>query len=68
MLKAQEIRMSIYFVILLFDVVFATVCEKIKTEGLRGRRITPESLVTLKKDSAFSNASQGNTASNSLKR
>lgn len=51
------------FVISLFDVVFATVCEKIKTEGLRGRRITPESLVTLKKDSAFSSASQGNTAS-----
>lgn len=50
-------------VISLFDVVFATVCEKIKNQGLRGRRITPESLVALKKDSDFSSASQGNTAS-----
>lgn len=51
------------FVISLFDSVFVAVCEKIKKEGLNGRRVTPESLVTLKKDLVFSNASQGNTAS-----
>lgn len=51
------------FVISLFDAVFATVCEKIKSEGLNGRKITAESLIALKKDHAFYNASQGNTAS-----
>lgn len=51
------------FVISLFDAVFVTVCEKIRSEGLNGRIIEPESLVKLKNDSIFSDASQGNTAS-----
>lgn len=51
------------FVISLFEAVFVTVCEKIKQEGLNGRKITKESLVKLKEDSVFADASQGNTAS-----
>lgn len=51
------------FVISLFDAVFVTVCEKIRSEGLNGRIIEPESLVKLKADPTFSDASQGNTAS-----
>lgn len=51
------------FVISLFDAVFVTVCEKIRREGLNGRIIEPESLVKLKEDPIFSEASQGNTAS-----
>lgn len=51
------------FVISLFDAVFVTICEKIKTESLDGRKITPESLAKLKEDEIFYNASQGNTAS-----
>lgn len=51
------------FVISLFEVVFVTVCEKIKLEGLNGRKITPESFSKLKKDDIFITASQGNTAS-----
>lgn len=51
------------FVISLFDAVFVTVCEKIRSEGLNGRIIEPESLVKLKADQTFSDASQGNTAS-----
>lgn len=51
------------FVISLFDAVFVAVCERIKKEGLNGRKVSLESLVTLKKDIVFSNASQGNTAS-----
>jgi len=51
------------FVISLFDAVFVTVCEKIKADGLSGRRITVESLVALKKDPTFASASQGSTAS-----
>ena len=51
------------FVISLFEAVFVTVCEKIKQEGLNGRKITKESLVKLKEDSFFADASQGNTAS-----
>lgn len=51
------------FVISLFESVYVTVCEKIKQEGLNGRKITCESLAKLKKDSIFIDASQGNTAS-----
>ena len=51
------------FVISLFDAVFVTVCEKIRSEGLNGRIIEPESLVKLKADPTFSDSSQGNTAS-----
>lgn len=51
------------FVISLFEAVFVTVCEKIKTEGLKNRSVTPESLAMLKKDQVFTDYSQGNTAS-----
>jgi len=51
------------FVISLFESVFVAVCEKIKAEGLNGRKISPESVESLKKDVEFYNASQGNTAS-----
>lgn len=51
------------FVISLFEAVFVTICEKIKREGLKGRKITCESLAKLKADSIFVDASQGNTAS-----
>lgn len=51
------------FVISLFEAVFVTVCEQIKLEGLNGRKVAPESLMMLKKDQVFIDASQGNTAS-----
>ena len=51
------------FVISLFEAVFVTICEKIKSEGLDNRKVTPESLMALKKDQCFIDASQGNTAS-----
>ena len=51
------------FVISFFEAVFVAVCEKIKSEGLNGRKITEESLNRLKKDSAFAEAAQGSTAS-----
>ncbi len=51
------------FVISLFEAVFVAVCEKIKQEGLNDRRITGESLVRLKLDPVFADASQGSTAS-----
>ena len=38
------------FVISFFEAVFVAVCEKIKSEGLNGRKITEESLNRLKKD------------------
>lgn len=51
------------FVISIFDAVFVAVCEKIKKEGLNNRKITPESIIELKKDIEFSRASQESTAS-----
>lgn len=51
------------FVISFFEAVFVAVCEKIKSEGLNGRKITEESLNRLKKDLAFAEAAQGSTAS-----
>lgn len=51
------------FVISLFEAVFVTICEKIKKEGLNGRKITSQSLAKLKADSIFVEFSQGNTAS-----
>jgi len=51
------------FVISLFDAVFVSVCEVIQREGLNGRKITPASLLSLKKNSSFFDASQGSTAS-----
>ncbi len=51
------------FVISLFESVFVAICEKIKLEGLNGRTIEPKSLVDLKDNELFYNASQGNTAS-----
>ena len=51
------------FVISLFEAVFVTVCEKIKFEGLKGRKIEPDSLIELKKDKTFIDSSHGNTAS-----
>lgn len=51
------------FVISLFEAVYVTICEKIKCEGLNGRKISCESLAKLKNDSVFYEASQGNTAS-----
>lgn len=51
------------FVISFFESVFVAVCEKILNEGLNGRKISPESLINLKKDDIFFGASQGNTAS-----
>ena len=51
------------FVISVFDAVFVTVCEKIKVEGLNGRKIVPESLDKLKNDKVFIASSQGNTES-----
>lgn len=51
------------FVISLFEAVFVSVCEKIRYEGLNGRKIDLESLTKLKNDEKFSIASQGNTAS-----
>ena len=51
------------FVISLFEAVFVTICEKIKEEGLNNRKISNESLIKLKEDSIFAEASQGSTAS-----
>jgi hypothetical protein len=51
------------FVISLFDAVFVSVCEVIQREGLNGRKITPASLLALKKNTSFFDASQGSTAS-----
>ncbi|MDR1754657.1 MAG: DUF262 domain-containing protein [Eubacterium sp.] len=51
------------FYISLFDAVFVTVCKIIKKEGLKGRKIQPESIEHLVKNPVFSMASQGNTAS-----
>lgn len=51
------------FVISLFEAVFVAVCEKIKTEGLNNRKVTSESLIQLKADTLFAEASQGSTAS-----
>jgi len=50
------------FVISLFDAVFVAVCEKIRSEGLCGRKITIESIQALKANSEFTKVSQGNTA------
>jgi len=51
------------FVISLFEAVFVAVCEKISEEGLKERRISAGSLVKLKADPVFADASQGSTAS-----
>lgn len=51
------------FVISLFESVFVAVCERINQEDLDGKSITYESLVRLKSDSVFVDASQGSTAS-----
>ena len=50
------------FVISHFDAIFAAVCKKIKTEGLKDRKITSQSLIELKSDKKFSDASQLRTA------
>ena len=51
------------FVISLFEAVFVAVCEKIKKEGTKNKRITNDSFNQLKKDTSFAEASQGSTAS-----
>lgn len=51
------------FVISFFEVVFVATCEKIQRENLNGRKLTLESLDSLKKDQIFDVASQGSTAS-----
>lgn len=51
------------FVISLFEAVFVSVCEKIRKDGLNGRKVTHESFTNLKEDSLFADASQGSTAS-----
>lgn len=51
------------FVISLFEAIFVSVCEKIRQEGLNDRRISIESIVKLKEDPVFAEASQGSTAS-----
>lgn len=51
------------FVISLFEAIFVSVCEKIRQEGLNDRRISIESIVKLKEDHIFAEASQGSTAS-----
>lgn len=51
------------FVISLFEAVFVAVCEKIKKEGIKNKRITNDSFNQLKKDTSFAEASQGSTAS-----
>lgn len=51
------------FVVSLFEAVFVSVCEKILKEGLESRKVSAESLVALKNDGEFFNASQGSTAS-----
>lgn len=51
------------FVISVFEAVFVAVCEKIKQEGLNGRKIVKDSVDALKTDKKFIEVSQGSTAS-----
>lgn len=50
------------FVVSHFDAVFVAVCDQIAKDGLNGRKIDPDSLVALKSDNEFFNASQQRTA------
>lgn len=51
------------FVVSLFESVFVAICEKIQSSEIEGAKIAEDSLVELKADPEFSDASQGNTAS-----
>ncbi len=50
------------FVVSHFDAIFAAVCELITKDNINGRKIDPDSIVALKRDSEFSDASQQRTA------
>ena len=50
------------FVISLFESVFVAACDEIRSNGLNGKKIVPESLAKLKEDPEFSDASTHRTA------
>lgn len=51
------------FVVSFFEAVFVSVCKIILAEGLNDRKLSVDSLLRLKTDKEFFDASQGNTAS-----